>query len=150
MIHKGLISKWKREAPDKCTGYELNTDMSELYHVMKSISQLGKLLKVVKIVYRINKTLKDIIGTRKGIHQENKSTQIQGIRWFHQNKISIHSNIVDCKERSWRQSLNPREIASVVSISHLREQIVSVFSPTQLWSSNCRVLKMDTTPSSGK
>ena len=65
MIHKSLISKRKREAPDKYTGYELNTDMSELYDVMKSISQDEKLLKVVKTVYRINKTLKDIIGTER-------------------------------------------------------------------------------------
>ena len=45
MIHKSLISKWKREAPDKYTGYELNTDISELYEVMKSLSQDEKMLK---------------------------------------------------------------------------------------------------------
>ena len=62
------------EALEKYTGYKWNMDMSEQYDVMKSISQDEELLKVVKTVYRINKTLKDIIGTGKGIHQENKAT----------------------------------------------------------------------------
>jgi nitrogen regulatory protein PII-like uncharacterized protein len=64
-IHRSLISKWKREAPDKYYGYELNEDVEELYDLMKKVSEDVTLRKTLKHFYRINKTLKDIIGTGK-------------------------------------------------------------------------------------
>jgi len=38
-IHRSSISKWKREAPDKYYGYELNEDVGELYELMKKVSE---------------------------------------------------------------------------------------------------------------
>ena len=60
-IHKSLVSKWKRESPDKYTGYELNDNIEELYELMKKISEDQRLLRTIRAFYRINKTLKDII-----------------------------------------------------------------------------------------
>lgn len=62
-IRKSLISKWKRESPDKYTGYELNDNIGELYKLMKKIAEDQCLLRTIKAFYRVNKTLKDIIGT---------------------------------------------------------------------------------------
>ncbi|MBI4931609.1 MAG: DDE-type integrase/transposase/recombinase [Bacteroidetes bacterium] len=62
-IHRSLISKWKREAPEKYTGHELNDSIAELYELMKKISEDQRLQKTLLAFYRINKTLKDIIGT---------------------------------------------------------------------------------------
>lgn len=63
-ISRGLISKWKREAPDKYVGYELNdTNIGEVYELMKKVSEDEKMQKALKTFYRITKTLKDIIGT---------------------------------------------------------------------------------------
>jgi putative transposase len=64
-IHRSLIWKWEREAPDKYTGYELNSDIEQLYELMKKLSADDKMLKVLRSYYRINKTLKDIIGEDK-------------------------------------------------------------------------------------
>jgi putative transposase len=64
-IHRSLISKWKREAPDKYYGYELNEDVAELYELMKKVSEDVTLQKTLKHFYRVNKTLKDIIGSGK-------------------------------------------------------------------------------------
>ena len=62
-IHRSLISKWKREAPEKYTGYELNDNIEELYELMKKISEDQKLQRTLRSFYRVNKVLKDIIGT---------------------------------------------------------------------------------------
>ncbi len=62
-IHRSLISKWKREAPDKYVGYELNDDINELYDVMKKLSEDKIMQTALKGFYRITKTFKDIIGT---------------------------------------------------------------------------------------
>lgn len=63
-ISRGLISKWKREAPDKYVGYELNDiNIGEVYELMKKVSEDEKMQKALKTFYRITKTLKDIIGT---------------------------------------------------------------------------------------
>lgn len=64
-IHKSLVSKWKRESPEKYTGYELNDNIEELYELMKKISEDQRLLRTIRAFYRINKTLKDIIGRGK-------------------------------------------------------------------------------------
>lgn len=62
-IHRSLISKWKRESPEKYTGYELNDDISELYELMKKVSEDQRMVKTLKSFYRIITTLKNIIGT---------------------------------------------------------------------------------------
>ena len=64
-IHRSLLSKWQREAPDKYVGYELNDNMEELYDLMKKVSDDQRLQKTLIAFYRIAKTLKDIIGTGK-------------------------------------------------------------------------------------
>lgn len=64
-IHRSLISKWSRETDDKYTGYELNDNLTELYDVLKKVSEDDRVLKTLKAFYRINKTLKDVIGTGK-------------------------------------------------------------------------------------
>lgn len=62
-IHRSLISKWKKEEPDKYIGYELNDNIEELYELMKKISEDQLMQKTLRSFYRINKTLKDIVGT---------------------------------------------------------------------------------------
>lgn len=62
-IHRSLISKWKQEAPDKYVGYELNGDMEQLYELMKQVSEDERMQKALRSFYRINKTLKDVLGT---------------------------------------------------------------------------------------
>lgn len=44
-------------------GYELNDNIEGLYELMKKISEDQRLLRTIRAFYRINKTLKDIIGT---------------------------------------------------------------------------------------
>ena len=82
-IHRSLISKWKREAPDKYVGYELNEDIEELYELMKKVSEDVTLQKTLKNFYRINKTLKDIIGSGKeyvGKLKEHKYRVVNSIQ----------------------------------------------------------------------
>ena len=55
-IHKSLISKWKRESPDKYTGYQLNDNIEELYELMKKISEDKRLLRTIKAFYTYNQT----------------------------------------------------------------------------------------------
>ena len=55
-IHRSLISKWSRETDDKYTGYELNDNLTELYDVLKKVSEDDRVLKTLKAFYRINKT----------------------------------------------------------------------------------------------
>lgn len=62
-IHRSLISKWKNEAPDKYVGHELNGNMEELYELMKQVSEDERMQKALRSFYRINATLKNIIGT---------------------------------------------------------------------------------------
>ena len=62
-IHRSLISKWKKESGEKYVGYELNDNIEELYDLMKTISQDERMQKTLRAFYRINKTLRDIIGT---------------------------------------------------------------------------------------
>lgn len=62
-IHRSLISKWKREQPDKYVGYELNDDINELYDLMKKVADDKPVQTALKSFYRITKTFKDIIGT---------------------------------------------------------------------------------------
>lgn len=62
-IHRSLICKWKQEPKEKYVGYELNANISELYDLMKVVSEDQRLQKAVRGVYRIQTTLKNIIGT---------------------------------------------------------------------------------------
>lgn len=64
-IHRSLISKWKRESPEKYTGYELNDDIGELYELMKKVSEDQRMVKTLTAFYRIVITLKTIIGAGK-------------------------------------------------------------------------------------
>ena len=61
-IHRSLICKWKQEPVEKYIGHELNTNIEELYQLMKAVSEDQRLQKAVRGIYRIQKTLKDIIG----------------------------------------------------------------------------------------
>ena len=88
-IHKSLISKWKREAQDKYTGYELNTDINEMYEVMKSLSQDEKMFAIVRTVYRINKTLKDIIGSGKDYIKKIKQHKHRVVDAINRGKQTI-------------------------------------------------------------
>ena len=64
-IHRSLVSKWKNESPEKYTGYELNDNIEELYELMKKVSDDHRLQRTLRAFYRINKTLKNIIGNGK-------------------------------------------------------------------------------------
>lgn len=64
-IHRSLVSKWKNESPEKYTGYELNDNIEELYELMKKVSDDKRLQRTLRAFYRINKTLKNIIGNGK-------------------------------------------------------------------------------------
>ena len=86
-IHRSLISKWKREAPDKYYGYELNEDIEELYELMKKVSEDVTLQKTLKHFYRINKTLKDIIGTGQ-----------EYVAKLKENKYRVVDSIQRCKK----------------------------------------------------
>lgn len=65
IIHRSLICKWKQEPVEKYTGYELNENIEQLYDVMKIVSENELLQKGLRCMIRIQKTLKDIIGTGK-------------------------------------------------------------------------------------
>lgn len=69
-IHRSLICKWKQEPVEKYIGYKLNVGMDELYDLMKAVSENQHLQKAIRAYYRINKTLRDIIG--KGRDYVNK------------------------------------------------------------------------------
>ncbi len=88
-INKSLICKWKKESPHKYVGYELNSGINEIYEVMKSLSQDEKMLKVVKTFYRINKTLKDIIGTGKEYIKKIKEQKYKVVDTIERGRKSI-------------------------------------------------------------
>ena len=88
-IHKGLISKWQRESPEKYTGYELNDNIEELYELMKKISEDQRLLRTIKAFYRFNKTLKDIIGTGHDYIKKIKEFKHQIVETIQRNKKTI-------------------------------------------------------------
>ena len=88
-IRKSLISKWKRESPDKYTGYELNDNIGELYKLMKKIAEDQCLLRTIKAFYRVNKTLKDIIGTGSEYIKKIKDFKHQIVETIQRNKKTI-------------------------------------------------------------
>jgi putative transposase len=88
-IHKSLISKWKRESPDKYTGYELNDNIEELYELMKKISEDQRLLRTIRAFYRVNKTLKDIIGTGNDYIKRIKEFKHQIVETIQRGKKTI-------------------------------------------------------------
>ena len=47
-IHRSLVSKWKRESPEKYTGYELNDNIEELYELMKRVSDDQRLQRTLR------------------------------------------------------------------------------------------------------
>lgn len=61
-IHRSLISKWKQEPVEKYVGYELNENIEELYEIMKLVSENQQVQQALRAMYRINKTLRDIIA----------------------------------------------------------------------------------------
>jgi hypothetical protein len=101
-IHRSLISKWKREPEEKYTGYELNDSIEELYELMKGISEDQRLQKALVAFYRVNKTLRDIIG--KGGNYVNK---------LRENKEAV----VKAIQRS-KKSLTLRRAVKLMGISH--------------------------------
>lgn len=91
-IHRSLISKWKREAPEKYTGYELNDNITEIYELMKTVAEDERVLKTLRAFYRINKTLKDIIGTGKEYVAKLKVHKHHVIDAIHRSKKIISIN----------------------------------------------------------
>jgi putative transposase len=88
-IHRSLISKWKRESAEKYTGFELNGDMAELYELMKKVSDDQQVQKALRSYYRINKVLRDTIGSgREYVKKlsENKSRIVNAI---HESRKAI-------------------------------------------------------------
>ncbi len=88
-IHKSLISKWKRESPEKYTGYELNDNIEELYELMKKISGDQRLIRTIRAFYRINKMLKDIIGTGNDYIKRIKEFKFQIVETIQRCKKTI-------------------------------------------------------------
>jgi putative transposase len=88
-IHRSLIWKWERESPDKYTGYELNNDIEELYELMKKFSADDKMQKVLRSYYRINKTLKDIIGEGKDYTKKIKENKFKVVDAISRAKKTI-------------------------------------------------------------
>ena len=88
-IHRSLISKWKREAPDKYFGYELNENIEEVYEILQKVSEDLKLQKALKHFYRINKTLKDILGSGKEYFDKLKEHKYQVVDSIQRCKKTI-------------------------------------------------------------
>jgi putative transposase len=88
-IHRSLISKWKREAPDKYVGYELNDDITELYDLMKQVSDDKIMQTALRSFYRVTKMLKDVIGTGREYVNKLKEHKYRVIDAIHRCKQSI-------------------------------------------------------------
>lgn len=88
-IHPSLVSKWKRESPEKYTGYELNDNIEELYELMKKFSEDQRMQRTLRAFYRINKTLKDIIGTRKDYLKRIREFKYEIVDAIQRGKKSI-------------------------------------------------------------
>jgi putative transposase len=71
-IHRSLISKWKREDPQKYYGYQLNDNIDELYEVLKNVADNEVLQKTIRTAYRINKIIKDAVGSGRDYIQRLK------------------------------------------------------------------------------
>lgn len=91
-IHRSLISKWSREADEKYTGYELNNDISELYDLMKSVSEDKRMINALRAFYRINKTLKDIIGNGRDYIEKLRDNKYQVIDTITRIKKTVGLN----------------------------------------------------------
>jgi putative transposase len=91
-IHRSLISKWKREAPEKYTGYELNDNITEIYDLMKTVSEDERVLKTLRAFYRINKVLKNVIGTGKEYYSKLKEHKHQVVDAIQRGKKTISIN----------------------------------------------------------
>ena len=70
----------ERESPDKYTGYELNDNIEELYELMKRIAEDKRLLRTIKAFYRVNKTLRDIIGAEVITSGKSRSSSTKSLR----------------------------------------------------------------------
>jgi hypothetical protein len=68
--NQAIILKWKQEPKEKYVGFELNANITEIYDLMKVVSEDQRLQKAVRGLYRIQTTLKKIIG--KGTEYVNK------------------------------------------------------------------------------
>jgi putative transposase len=91
-IHRSLISKWKREDPEKYYGYELNESVDELYEVLKNVANNELIQKTVRNVYRINKILKDCIGSGREYVYKLKEQKTRIVRVIQSSKDSIGIN----------------------------------------------------------
>lgn len=106
-IHRSLISKWKREAPDKYVGYELNDDITELYELMKKVADDKPVQTALKGFYRITKIFKDIIGTGRE----------------YLNKLKDHRyRIVDAIQRA-KKTIGMKKAIKVFGISRSNYQM---------------------------
>jgi putative transposase len=136
-IHRSLISKWKRESPEKYTGYELNNDIGELYELMKTVSEDERMIKALKAFYRIILTLKKVIGSGKDyinklrdhkyivIDSIQKTKKVIGLKravklfgigestyrvWAMESYFRCHHSITKLCNSSYPQQLTPKEI----------------------------------------
>lgn len=91
-IHRSLIWKWERESNDKYVGYELNCEMEELYELLKKLSIDDKMQRALRSFYRINKTLKDIIGQGKEFIKIIKPSKYKIVEIINRSKEFIGVN----------------------------------------------------------
>ncbi|OFY82834.1 MAG: hypothetical protein A3F72_01750 [Bacteroidetes bacterium RIFCSPLOWO2_12_FULL_35_15] len=80
IIHRSLLCKWKQEPMEKYTGFELNENIDQLYDVMKLVSEHENLQKALRGLLRIQKTLKDVIGTGKKYVSKLKKHKTQVVK----------------------------------------------------------------------
>jgi hypothetical protein len=88
-IHKSLISKWKREDPSKYYGYELSENVDHLYDVLKTVAENEVIQKSVRIIYRINKVLKEsgiTFNQGKPLVNLTANFPVTLMTWFFRNK----------------------------------------------------------------
>lgn len=101
-IHRSLISKWKRESPEKYIGYELNDNIEEIYDLMKKVSEDERMLKTLKAFYRITKTLKDIIGNGKEYVAKLKEHKYQIVNAIENSRKSISLKLIGISRSTYR------------------------------------------------
>lgn len=137
-IHRSLLSKWKREADDKYVGYELNNiNISEVYDLMKKVSEDKAMQAVIIMFYRMMKTLRDIIGTgreyvnilskhkqrvvrivqsAKGNFEVKKAVKVFGISvstfriWAMEEHFKCKQSLTKLCSNAYPQQLTPKEV----------------------------------------
>jgi len=81
-INRSLISKWRKEPMEKYVGYELNDNLTEMYEMMKLVSENERIRKTLWAFYRISRTLRDIIGKEGYVSKlkQHKTQVVQTIQ----------------------------------------------------------------------